>query len=206
MNTRKRKTPQERKKQILAAAELVLLEVGIENFTVDQVIEKAGIAKGTVYNHYKNKDEMLGAIGVLALGILHDRFFVEASQHENSLDKIRAICLAAYTYNQDYPQYFDLITYMERPEFEMSEQKYLQISQRLQNLMFSVVEHGKSRKEIRTSFDPMMVNYIVWSSCMGVVQFVETKKKFLSNVHEIDTQQLVDTYIEMLLHGLENKK
>ena len=63
MKGRKRETPELRKQQIIAAADLVLLEVGIERFTVDQVIEKAGIAKGTVYNYYKNKDEMLAELG-----------------------------------------------------------------------------------------------------------------------------------------------
>ena len=57
----KRATPEIRKNQIIAAADLVLLEAGIDAFTIDQVIAKAGIAKGTVYNYYKNKDQILAA-------------------------------------------------------------------------------------------------------------------------------------------------
>ncbi|MEM6767246.1 MAG: TetR/AcrR family transcriptional regulator [Bacteroidota bacterium] len=202
MNKRRNLTPEGRKLQILAAAELVLLEVGIENFTVDQVIEKAGIAKGTVYNYYKNKDEMLGAVGLKALSMLHQKFSDYAGKHENSLEKIKAVCLASYEYNHDFPRYFDLISYMERPEFDITDADYMKMSHKLQILMVEIVEEGKKKGEIRKHFDPMAINYIVWASCVGVIQFLEAKKKLLTHYHEMNTKQLIETYANMITDGL----
>ncbi len=49
-----------RRQQILSAADLVLIDAGIEDFTIDQVAERANIAKGTIYKYFKSKDEILG--------------------------------------------------------------------------------------------------------------------------------------------------
>jgi len=46
---------------ILEAAESILLENGMEALTMDRIAERAGVAKGTLYLHFKNKDEVLSA-------------------------------------------------------------------------------------------------------------------------------------------------
>ncbi len=47
---------------ILESAIAVLMEQGIELFTMDRVSNNAGIAKGTVYLYYKNKQALLDAV------------------------------------------------------------------------------------------------------------------------------------------------
>lgn len=50
------------RKDILDNAIAVLLEQGIEKFTMDRVAAQAGMAKGTVYLYYKNKPDLLDAV------------------------------------------------------------------------------------------------------------------------------------------------
>jgi AcrR family transcriptional regulator len=47
---------------ILESAIAVLMEQGIEKFTMDRVSKNAGIAKGTVYLYYTNKQALLDAV------------------------------------------------------------------------------------------------------------------------------------------------
>ena len=200
---RKRESPESRKSQIIAAADLVLLEVGIDRFTVDQVIERAKIAKGTVYNYYKNKDEMLAELATKGLDIMQQHFVDSTKKHANWVDKIRAICLACYEFYEKYPKYFELISYMERPDFNINIQGYLKLSFDFQKFTSSLIVAGQEQGEIRKSLEPMMVNYILWACCVGVVQFVESKKKLLKNHHEIDRQQMVNTFADMITQGIK---
>ena len=199
---KKRATPETRKSQIIAAADLVLLEVGIDKFTVDQVIEKANIAKGTVYNYYKNKDEMLAELGTKALSLMHQHFKKNADLCDNSIDKIRAICTTSYYFQRQYPEYSRLISNMERPDFDINTSNYVKLSYDLQKFTSAIVIEGQHKGEIKPSLDPIMVNYILWASCVGVVQFVETKKKLLKNHHEIDVEKMVETFADMVTRGL----
>ena len=50
--------PPDRRAQILAAAEAVFAEHGFTAATVDAVAEKAGVAKGSVYNYFANKRDL----------------------------------------------------------------------------------------------------------------------------------------------------
>lgn len=52
----------------------MLTEVGLDSFTVDQVVAKAGIAKGIVYKYYKSKDEVFSEISVKSLRKLLEVF------------------------------------------------------------------------------------------------------------------------------------
>lgn len=50
-----------RKDEILKAARKVIAEKGWGKATIEEVAEKAGIAKGTVYIYFKNKDELFSS-------------------------------------------------------------------------------------------------------------------------------------------------
>ncbi|MEM7549525.1 MAG: TetR/AcrR family transcriptional regulator [Bacteroidota bacterium] len=196
-------TPESRKTQIIAAADLVLLEVGIDRFTIDQVIEKAGIAKGTIYNYYKNKDEMLAELGAKAIKLLDNTFREAVAAKASYIDKIKAICYSHYDYTLKYPAYSDLISYMERPEFDIQIQGYLNISYDLTDFVVKLVEEGQDVGEIRKNLDPHILTYIAWASNVGVVQFVESKKHMLKNHHEISTKQMVETFANMITEGIK---
>ncbi|MBN1942206.1 MAG: TetR/AcrR family transcriptional regulator [Phycisphaerae bacterium] len=60
-----------RKKSILSAAEKIFAAKGYASATVDEIAEKAHISKGSVYNYFKNKQELFS-----------DLFFQEVKQEE----------------------------------------------------------------------------------------------------------------------------
>ncbi|MEO1050526.1 MAG: TetR/AcrR family transcriptional regulator [Bacteroidota bacterium] len=201
---RKRESPEFRKNQIVAAADLVLLETGIERFTVDQVTERAKIAKGTVYKYYDDKDGMLTELGYKALSIMRKLFQEAIDNNEHSIDRVKAICKSTYKYYTMYPQYFDLISYMERPDFKIGTGDYLKLSEEITEMVVRVLREGHEKGEIRATLDPQMITYIIWACSVGVVQFVDTKKKLLKNHHEINVEKMVGIFADMITEGIRN--
>ena len=53
------KKGEKRKKELLKIAYDMFLTQGYENTSVDEIIEKAQIAKGTYYYYFKSKEQML---------------------------------------------------------------------------------------------------------------------------------------------------
>jgi AcrR family transcriptional regulator len=51
-----------RRKEILEAVERVSKSVGFEHLTMDKVADEAGIAKGTIYKYFSDKDDLLHAL------------------------------------------------------------------------------------------------------------------------------------------------
>ena len=56
------KDPEERKEEIMDTAQELFLRAGFEKTSVNEIIKKVGVAKGTFYYYFHSKDEILGAI------------------------------------------------------------------------------------------------------------------------------------------------
>jgi AcrR family transcriptional regulator len=51
-----------RTKQVLEAALVLFLERGVESVTIDEIVEKAGIAKGSFYRYFEDKSALVTAL------------------------------------------------------------------------------------------------------------------------------------------------
>ena len=56
------KTAEERKNEILDVAEQLFAEKGFDNASTNDIINRIGIARGTLYHHFGSKEEILDAI------------------------------------------------------------------------------------------------------------------------------------------------
>ncbi|WP_449255982.1 TetR/AcrR family transcriptional regulator [Bosea sp. (in: a-proteobacteria)] len=57
------KPPEERRDELMEAAQALFLEHGVGSTTIEQITSRAGVAKGTFYLHYSSKEEIHGALG-----------------------------------------------------------------------------------------------------------------------------------------------
>jgi AcrR family transcriptional regulator len=53
---------EDRKNEILDAALEVFSEMGLQEASVDDVVERSGLSKGTLYWYFKSKDRLIGAL------------------------------------------------------------------------------------------------------------------------------------------------
>ena len=56
------KEAEERKKEILDIAEALFIAKGYEETSTTDILERVGIARGTLYYHFKSKEEILDAL------------------------------------------------------------------------------------------------------------------------------------------------
>lgn len=80
-----------RRAHILEAAVAVIAEKGFQNTTIKQIAAKAEVADGTIYNYFKNKDDIL-------LAIVAD--ITEAETRELHFSEVTAVDLSSFT--RDY--------------------------------------------------------------------------------------------------------
>lgn len=73
---------QQRKKQILDAAERVFAEHGFDKARMDDIVQESGLSKGALYWYYKSKDAIIRA--------LLDRVFISEMQDAEQLVMMEA--------------------------------------------------------------------------------------------------------------------
>ena len=192
-----------KQKQIVNAADTILLEVGVNEFTVDKVIEHLGIAKGTVYKYFESKDDLLAEVSTKALNQLLNYFKLSERNTPNGIEQTRNILMSVYHYEQDYPRYFELLVYMERPDFNTTAESYLSISHMLQTFFTEHIQRQIDNGFIKKTVNPLISNYFCWGSCMGVMQFMDAKKAFLKDSEKIEQSELFQSYVNVLVDGMK---
>ncbi|MDQ2948676.1 MAG: TetR/AcrR family transcriptional regulator, partial [Acidobacteriota bacterium] len=96
-----------RRAEILDAAEALYAKEGWDLVTVDQVARGARLSRALVYVYFKDKAEILFAIGERAMGLLRDRFIAASAGQKIGLEKVEAIGRSYMTYAFEFPHYFD---------------------------------------------------------------------------------------------------
>jgi AcrR family transcriptional regulator len=104
---RREEEKERRRAEILQAAEALYAEKGWDAVTLELVARTARLSRALVYVYFRDKGEILFAIGERALGLLRDRFVAAAASEQLGLDKLQAIGQAYMTYANEFPHYFD---------------------------------------------------------------------------------------------------
>lgn len=88
-------TGPDRRTRILGAAKSMLVQHGLEGWSVERVAREAGCAKGLVHYHFTSRDQLLAAVAAdLCLARLRQRLTALAVRGTAALDALWATMLA----------------------------------------------------------------------------------------------------------------
>ena len=69
--TKKRLTPQQRRMQIMLAAETLFIEQGVAATSIDDIVNAAGVAKGTFYLYFNSREQLLHSLQQQFMAAFH---------------------------------------------------------------------------------------------------------------------------------------
>lgn len=78
----------QRRKEIALSCVELIYEVGIKKLTVEQVAKKAGIGKGTIYEYFENKDDIVFEIINIHIAEYHEEFLKVIKDLKSTRKKI----------------------------------------------------------------------------------------------------------------------
>lgn len=87
MSPRKVNKDEKRREVALACSDL-MLDIGMRNLTVSKVAKEAGIGKGTVYEYFSSKDDIIFEVINMHIEAYHTEFLKSIENLENTKDKI----------------------------------------------------------------------------------------------------------------------
>jgi len=103
--SRKQREIQEREQRLLDVAQSMLLERGYLGLTMDRIADQLECSKGTVYQHFGNKEDLLAAVAVRS-GELRAALFERATRFRGlSRERIGALGAAAEVFMRLYPHH-----------------------------------------------------------------------------------------------------
>ena len=204
---RREREREQRRNDIIDAAEKVFFSKSMITATMDEVAEVAELSKGTLYLYFKSKEDLYFAINARGLRILEQMFRDALTKSSIGLEKIRATGQTYYEFYKKYPDYFHAMIYYDLRENKSNidescaEECFDQGEKTLQ-VVAEAIQIGIQDGSIRADVDPFKTAVILWGQSTGMIQILSHKGDHIQEEHDFDIEELYNLSIEMALRSL----
>lgn len=169
-----------RRAEILDAAQALYAEKGWDALTVDQVARSARLSRALVYVYFRDKEELLFAIGERAMHLLRERFVEAAASQERGLDQIEAIGRAYMSYAYEFPHYFDFCSRFQSHSVACdagsNEEACAGAGDEVLGTVVGAIARGIQDGSVRPDVgEPIMLALTLWAFTHGLIQVAMAK-------------------------------
>jgi AcrR family transcriptional regulator len=205
---RKERERQQRREEIVQAAEKVFFSRGFALATMDDIAEEAELSKGTLYLYFKCKEDLHMAVAHNSIRLLKSLTLKAVQGDGNAVEKLGRMGRSVVAFSRSEPDRMKAIMTLE----EMEPQSLHVSTSEVQNLVYKespvetvidLVEQGVAEKLIRADIPSLLIAHTLWMTVLSVVRFV-TMKSGLIEVLELTQDEILESHFEMVLNGIKS--
>ncbi|MBW2443608.1 MAG: TetR/AcrR family transcriptional regulator [Deltaproteobacteria bacterium] len=181
---------------ILEAAIKVFARQGFYQSTVAQIAREAGVADGTIYLYFKNKDDILVQFFNYRTKQVFDGFRAAVDQADNSLDKLRNLIrrhLMEFQQDRNMAVVYQVETHQSS---RLAEEQIREMAKMYQDLVSEIVETGQQEGSIRKDLYVSLVKRFI----LGAVD--EVINTWLHSDKRYDLVTMADPLVDLFIRGI----
>lgn len=189
---------EEKRRNIALSSKELLLEHGVKNITISQIAKSAGVGKGTIYEYFSNKEDIVFEI-ISAFITEHEENLAEiTSQDISTKEKLFHFLYSLY---QDEYHQRQLAIYREFLAISLTTdtKEMVEFSFACRIRMISILEQllleAVQKNELKTEATDLVE--MIHTYALGLV--IETKTK------NLDAKELIDRFLDGIFNLLEVK-
>jgi AcrR family transcriptional regulator len=206
---RREEEKERRRGEFLDAAESLYAKEGWEAVTMDQVARTARLSRALVYVYFRDKEDLLFAIGERAMKLLYQRFAAALETPGSGRDKVDALGRAYMGYAQEFRHFFDFCSRFQNYQADAAatanEEACHRAGEAVMGLLVQAIELGVADGSISPGLarDPNMLGLSLWAFTHGIVQIATAKAKELASqgVAAADFSNYAFELVRTLLRG-----
>jgi AcrR family transcriptional regulator len=197
----RRRRKAERPQEIVEAAFAEFSRNGYATTTLDQIAERAGVTKGTIYVYFENKEHLFISMVREITKTTFDTVQEMFESHEGSTaELLRAQFSFFYQHIVEDRRRRDVLRMLiaEAPRFpELADRYYQEIIRPCLDLLKQAIQRGMDRGEIRKSSiidSPQVV--------IAPIALVDMWMMMFDDRQPLDLKAYFDAHLELVLNGL----
>lgn len=213
---RREREKEQRRLDIIDAAERLFLSQGFETTTMKQIANEAEYSKGTLYNYYNSKDELYVAIGIKAYSLIIEYTKQFITKEKPGIKQLIAVGYAYYEFTKVYPNYASIFhdialklpDIASKPKNRLSEveKEYLDLSNTYRDIFINVLSDAVKSKAIRADKSPNMIAYILSTLTRGLVEDLMHSKDNVKKAFNLEPDEVVDFAFNIIGEGLKPRE
>lgn len=208
---RKEREKEQRRQDILDAAEKVFFSRGVHLATMDEVAEAAELSKGTLYLYFNSKEDLYYAVCLRGMEIMHRMMAQAANKMDTGGEKILALGRAYFEFSQQFGDYFKLMMLCSNQDIQAKDQSDIgwQCHERGGKVIQMVAETlqlGIEDGSIQTDIHPRSLAYLCWSQLTGIIQMLQSEKLHMEKGSGPTPEQLIEDHFQLMRTALAPKE
>jgi len=202
---RKEREKENRRNEILDAAEKVFFSKGMEASTMDEVAEVAELSKGTLYLYFRSKEDIRFAIFQRGAAILNQLMHHNIGKEKSGKDQLISLGQTFITFSQQHKDYFKLFieiqtANMERLNIgEKAFEDYIKHQSPISIVQNCVIK-GLADGTLRNDLPESHLTATLWSQMLGILTVI-THHQHLFRILNIEIGDILRTHLEIAQHG-----
>lgn len=181
--SRREREKQQRRNDIIKAAENVFFAKGYDNVTMDEIANKAEVNKALLYYYFKNKEALFSAVNLCGVQILHKIYVKCFNLDTDGYNKVKAMIQGLFDFSKEHPDYFRIYCYAGTERFQMSDeedaQEIVDLRTGMWRLMVEAIMEGIADGTIRNDLDPVEMSIYLNLLALSTLNLDLTSKMVL---------------------------
>jgi AcrR family transcriptional regulator len=222
------------KQEILKAAEKFFSEKPMSEVSLEDIAEAAFVSRTTVYNYFKNKDEIFFSIGTQAYKEANELIEKDFPSDLSGIEQVLNLCERGFRENLEEPLHdkivresFNRINYRNIPMEEIHnkinenigttkfkeliesfEEPYLIEfyiqAQKHRDVWIRAVRNGKMDNTIKINLEDVQIVEFLYMLLMGIADMVELRKSILNRIR-LDNETVIINLMNLITKFLKNE-
>jgi len=192
------KNKSEKYNKILNSAGAVFAEYGFYKATISQIASQAGVADGTVYLYFKNKDDILYQFISFKTDVVFKKMHAAVEKGQKAEEKLRYLIrchLAEFQNDKNMAIIFQSeVRYLRDIESQIKD-----ISKMYLDLLSDILEQGQTEGSMRHNLFVGLVKRFILGAVEGVIS------TWVSADGRYDLVSMADPLVDLYLTGVRGK-
>ncbi|GED02635.1 TetR/AcrR family transcriptional regulator [Bacillus atrophaeus] len=185
--------------QIIDAAVEVIAENGYHQSQVSKIAKQAGVADGTIYLYFKNKEDILISLFKEKMGQFIERMEEEIKEKQTAKEKLALVITKHFSLLAD-DRHLAIVTQLELRQSNLQlRQKINDILKGYLNILESILTEGIESGEFKENLDIRLARQMVF----GTID--ETVTTWVMNDQKYDLTSLADRVLDLLVFGFHKE-
>ncbi|KKI91777.1 TetR family transcriptional regulator [Bacillus sp. SA1-12] len=186
-------------KQIIDAAVIVIAENGYHQAQVSKIAKQAGVADGTIYLYFKNKEDILVSLFQEKMGIFIEKIEGEIKSSETAAEKLYTLIKTHFSLLAE-DHHLAIVTQLELRQ--SNKELRLRINEVLKgyfNVVDKIITAGKEMGEFREELDLRLTRQMIF----GTID--ETVTTWVMNDQKYDLSEQAKKVHDLIVYGFAKR-
>ncbi len=188
----------EKRESIIQAAIEVFGKNNFKNSSISEIVQKANVAEGTIYQYFKNKEDLFFSIPIEKTKEFTRELDLHLQGINGAVNKIRKFIWYYLYFFKTNPDYGRILMLEMRVSKSFTETETYDFLKKSTSRILEVIEEGQEEDVIRKDTNPYLNRQLI----LGILEHIVTR--WLLKEGKYDLMEHYSGATELIFHGICN--